>query len=63
VRSSEKSADFDPDFIVNEYVPGFALVRDILAIPSALASSTPPVAVLIDRLILSRAANKSVETP
>ena len=58
-----KTIDLDPDVNLKEYVPGSSLVNVIFANPSALAASTPDDAVLIDRLILSRDSNKSVDTP
>ena len=39
---NEKSEDLSPDVILKEYVPGSAFVKEIFAIPLALASSTPP---------------------
>ena len=64
VISTEISADLLPDVTVKEYVPLFWFVNVIFASPeSVFAVSTPPVAVLIERLTLSIAANKSVLTP
>ena len=63
VISNEKFEVFDPDVIVKAYVPGSSFVRLILVIPSAFAASTPLLAVLMDVLILSIAAKRSVETP